>query len=245
MRALQSATRRLSCSCKKLTIALGLARRKEVAFTVTTALIQKGEVGTHSGSPMITIGTHSDAIASYSLELVAESPGGTKQKAARRISRAMSAFAGGPAPTLRTHEPVCSHPAPRRCDSRTRTRGSADATPFRCCRTLEPSHVPVHMLPMKTPRVRPYEAVQAAVPTWNSGEVWSAQEQPRLVWDRAVWGCKRRRTWCKDLMRSHSVLRDWFLDELHKPPSRGHAFKHPVESGTVVAPLHDARAGIE
>ena len=212
MRALQSATRRLSCSCKKLTMALGLARRKEVAFTVTTALIQKGEVGTHSGSPMITIGTHSDAIASYSLELVAESPGGTKQKAARRISRAMSAFAGGPAPTLRTHEPVCSHPAPRRCDSRTRTRESADATPFRCCRTLEPNHVPVHMLPMKTPRVCPYEAVQAAVPTWNSGEVWSAQEQPRLVWDRAVQGCKRRRTWCEDLMRSHSVLRDWFLD---------------------------------
>ena len=76
----------MSCSCKKLTILPGLARKKAVAFTVTTACVQKGEVGVLSGSPMITIGTQSDAIASYSLELVAESPGGTKQKAAHRIS---------------------------------------------------------------------------------------------------------------------------------------------------------------
>ena len=82
----------MSCSRKKLTIALGLARRKAVAFTVTTASVQKGEVGTHSGSPMITIGTHSDATASYSLELVAESPGGTKQKAARGLTEPELAF---------------------------------------------------------------------------------------------------------------------------------------------------------
>ena len=120
---------------------------------------------------MTTIGTHRDVIASYSLELVAESPGGTKQKAARRISRAIRALAGGPDPTFLIQEPACSQPDPCRCVSRKSTRVSTAATSARCCRTFEPKHVLVHLLPMNTLRwACPFGAVQAEDGTRKSGD---------------------------------------------------------------------------
>ena len=112
-----------------------------------------------------------------------------------------------------------------------------------CLRTREPTEVPVHMLPMKTPRLgRLLVSGHVEVLTRKKGAVWSARPFRAVVsWiGFAAWVRQRQRTGYNDLMFCHCVLDDGLFDELDQPLA--HTFHHAHEGCTVGATLHNACA---